>query len=113
MLWSLIHRLGEPTIITGAADTAGWPNSCGCCGRCARDFDLTPSPPIPSAVGPHSCGAGVVQGVKVERPAGRTTLTPWAATARLARVDGRWDGSPPLTTMNVQTPASWGHLGAG
>jgi hypothetical protein len=32
---------------------------------------------------PTHRGAGVVQGVKVERPAGRTTLTPWAATARL------------------------------
>jgi hypothetical protein len=43
---------------------------------------------IPSAVGPHSCGAGVVQGVKVERATVRTTLTPWAAAARLA--PGRW-----------------------
>ncbi len=32
---------------------------------------------------PTHRGAGVVQGVKVERPAGRTTLTPWAAPARL------------------------------
>jgi hypothetical protein len=30
----------------------------------------------------------VVQGVKAERPTVRTTLTPWAASARLA--PGRW-----------------------
>jgi hypothetical protein len=61
--------------------------------------------PIPSAVGPHFCGAGVVQGVKVERATVRTTLTPWVATARLARGDGRRDGSPPLTATNPPAPA--------
>jgi hypothetical protein len=36
----------------------------------------------------------VVQSVKVERATVRTTLMPRPATARLARVDGRRDGSP-------------------
>ncbi|MDF9817216.1 hypothetical protein M2266_006529 [Streptomyces sp. SPB162] len=36
-------------------------------------------------------GAGVVQGVKVERATVRTTLTPWAATARLC-LGRRWTG---------------------
>jgi hypothetical protein len=48
----------------------------------------------------------VVQGVKVERATVRTTLTPWAATARLARADGRRDRStphPPKT--NARSPA--------
>src|SRR5690242_6461077 len=68
-----------------------------------------PTTPIPSAVGPHSCGAGVVQGVKVERATVRTTLTPWAATARLARVDGSRDGSTPHPpTTNSRSPAGPG-----
>jgi hypothetical protein len=48
----------------------------------------TPSALIPSAVGPHVCGAGVVPGVQVERATVRTTWTPGAASARLA--PDRW-----------------------
>ncbi|MDQ1036860.1 hypothetical protein QFZ75_003276 [Streptomyces sp. V3I8] len=40
---------------------------------------------------PTHRGAGVVQGVKVERATVRTTWTPWAATARLC-LGRRWSG---------------------
>jgi hypothetical protein len=49
---------------------------------------------IPSAVGAHVCGAGVVPGVQVECTTVRTNWTPWAAAARLVRGDGRRDESP-------------------
>src|SRR5689334_15963408 len=42
---------------------------------------------------PAHRGAGRVQGDKVERPTGRTTLAPWTRSARLARVDGGRDGA--------------------
>lgn len=45
----------------------------------------------------------MVQGVKVERATVRTTLTPWAATARLCLVEGGRDGSP--TTLAPFRPA--------
>jgi hypothetical protein len=51
----------------------------------------------------------VVRGVKVERATVRTTLTPRATTARLARVDGRRDGSaphPPTTTRGRRLGSS-------
>ncbi|SCE67170.1 hypothetical protein GA0070562_1552 [Micromonospora tulbaghiae] len=46
---------------------------------------------------PTHRGAGQGQGDKVERPAGRTTLSPWPWSARLAWVGGWWDGIPPAT----------------
>jgi hypothetical protein len=48
----------------------------------------TRPPDHPVTVDPPMREAGLVPGVNVERPAGRTTLTPGARSARLARVDG-------------------------
>lgn len=48
----------------------------------------------PVRLRPTHRGAGVVQGVKVERAAVRTTLTPWAAPARLC-LGRRWSGWEP------------------
>lgn len=48
----------------------------------------------PVRLRPTLCGAVVVQGVKVERATVRTTLTPWAATARLC-LGRRWSGWEP------------------
>lgn len=45
----------------------------------------------------------MVQGVKVERATVRTTLTPWAATARLC-LGRRWSGWEP-TTLATLRPA--------
>lgn len=45
----------------------------------------------------------MVQGVKVERATVRTTLTPWAATARLS-LGRRWSGWEP-TTLTTNPPA--------
>lgn len=47
---------------------------------------------IPSAVGPHTSGAGFWPRFKVERPTGRTTLTGGQVPARLRPADGRRDG---------------------
>ncbi len=57
----------------------------------------TCAPAIPSAADPHLGGAGQGQGDKVERPTGRTTLSPWPWPARHAWVGGRRDGSSPTT----------------
>lgn len=48
----------------------------------------------PVRLRPTHRGAVVVQGVKVERATVRTTLTPWAATARLC-LGRRWSGWEP------------------
>lgn len=48
----------------------------------------------PVRLRPTLRGAVVVQGVKVERATVRTTLTPWAATARLC-LGRRWSGWEP------------------
>lgn len=43
----------------------------------------------------------MVQGVKVERATVRTTLTPWAATARLC-LGRRWSGWEPTTLATIR-----------
>lgn len=47
--------------------------------------------PHPVRRRPTLCGAGQVQGAKVERPTGRTTLASWTWSARLC-LGRRWTG---------------------
>ncbi len=67
---------------------------------CSRRYrDSAPGPTThpsshPVRLRPTHRGAVVVQGVKVERATVRTTLTPWAATARLC-LGRRWSGWEP------------------
>jgi hypothetical protein len=75
----------------------------------AEDLILTirlAAHPIPSAVGPHSRGAGVVPGVQVERATVRTTWTPGAASARL--VPGRWQAGWELPHHSHDEPEGAG-----
>lgn len=51
---------------------------------------------------PTHRGAGVVQGVKVERATVRTTLTPWASSARLCL--GRWWSGWKYSTLATTGP---------
>jgi hypothetical protein len=87
----------------GNAFSIGWASVGLARGEASRrrpcTWPLAPNPllsqaPIPSAVDPHVCGAGVVHGVQVERATVRTTWTPWAASARLC-LGRRWTGWEP------------------